>query len=142
VQNYPQPEDDVYPSDYYQPKQHAGQPRTQPSQIMQHDKDSMKNGKTNDNDQKKSWTNRFRSNDQDKENISDRSITAQVLQSLRTIPDLSNTARSVDITTDEGVVTLNGRVAIESESKMIESLAKTIPGVRGVINNLKTDSNT
>jgi hypothetical protein len=152
-QQYPQPQDNVYPSNYYQAGQSAGQPEPDKDRIinrqemmqnrqgaMPNDQGMMNNGKHNGNNQKSSWDNWFGSNKEEGQTMADQAIKAQILQSIRTAR-LSPTARSIDITIDDGIVTLKGRVATPAESKMIESIAKGVPGVRSVTNEIKTDSN-
>ena len=67
---------------------------------------------------------------------SDWDITASVKKSLMTGNSLSANARMVSVTTNNGVVTLTGTVASKEESHKVARIAKQVPGVKSVDNQL------
>ena len=67
--------------------------------------------------------------------IDDASITTQVKSKLAADPEVA--AHNIDVDTNEGVVTLSGRVDDGAERAEAEKLARNTDGVRRVINNLK-----
>jgi osmotically-inducible protein OsmY len=71
--------------------------------------------------------------------ISDSSITAAVKSKL--VGDKQVAARNVDVNTEEGIVYLMGRVGSQAEKAEAERLARTVDGVRDVVNHLQVGSN-
>jgi hyperosmotically inducible protein len=69
--------------------------------------------------------------------ISDAAITASVKTKFMT--DENVAARHIDVETDNGIVTLRGKVSSEAEADRAIELAKTADGVRLVHSYLKTD---
>ena len=68
---------------------------------------------------------------------SDAEITAKVKAKFMTDENVS--ARKIDVETNDGVVTLRGKVASDAEAEKAEELAKSTDGVRMVHSYLKTD---
>lgn len=67
--------------------------------------------------------------------IADAEITASVKTRLAADPDVA--ALNIDVDTNEGVVTLSGRVNSAAESTEAEQVARRTEHVRRVINNLQ-----
>ncbi len=65
----------------------------------------------------------------------DATITAKVKMAL--VKDPVTKARKIDVDTVNGVVTLTGMVETEAEKKRAEEVARKVPGVRAVRNNLR-----
>lgn len=74
------------------------------------------------------------------EQIDDAGITTQVKARLVADPDVA--AMNIDVDTNEGVVTLSGRVENADQSREAQKLAAQTDGVRRVINNLKIGDRT
>lgn len=74
------------------------------------------------------------------EQIDDAAITASVKSKLAADPEVS--AHNIDVDTNEGVVTLSGRVDDGAERSEAEQLARGTDGVKRVINNLKVGDKT
>jgi len=70
----------------------------------------------------------------------DVAITASVKAKL--MMDENVAARKIDVTTENGIVTLRGKVATEKEADKAVELAKTADGVRLVHSYLKTEQTT
>lgn len=70
-----------------------------------------------------------------KTQVDDSEITAAVKAEFVKNDDVK--ARDIDVTTNEGVVTLTGRVHTAAESATAERLAKAVNGVKSVRNLLK-----
>jgi hyperosmotically inducible protein len=66
----------------------------------------------------------------------DRELLAAVRRSVVKNKSLSTTAHNVKIMAVNGVVTLRGPVKTEAEKTTVEALAKQVPGVTSVENNL------
>ena len=66
--------------------------------------------------------------------ISDSSITASVKTKL--LGDKQVSGGNVDVNTEEGIVYLMGRVNSQAEKAEAERLARTVDGVRDVVNHL------
>ena len=66
--------------------------------------------------------------DQQKENRSDRDITADIRKALMDNKDMSTYAHNVKVITRNGMVTLKGPVRSEDEKKAIEAKATEIAG--------------
>jgi osmotically-inducible protein OsmY len=75
-----------------------------------------------------------RSNQSVSTQISDSSITAAVKAKL--VGDKDVKGRNVDVNTEEGIVYLMGRVNSQAEKAEAERLARTVDGVRDVVNHL------
>ncbi|RKX60194.1 MAG: transporter [Thermodesulfobacteriota bacterium] len=67
--------------------------------------------------------------------IDDAKITAEI--KLKLLQDPITKARKIDVDTVNGVVTLTGLVETEKEIKRAIEIAKSVKGVKEVINNLK-----
>lgn len=72
--------------------------------------------------------------------LSDAEITAKVKSKLAADPQVA--AHNIDVDTNEGIVTLSGRVEDPAQKQEAEKLARATDGVRGVINNLKVGDRT
>ena len=66
--------------------------------------------------------------DQQKENVSDREITANIRKALMDNKELSTYAHNVKVITRNGMVTLKGPVRSDDEKKTIEAKATEIAG--------------
>jgi hyperosmotically inducible protein len=66
--------------------------------------------------------------DQQKENTSDRQLTAQIRREIVKDKSLSTSAHNVKIITQNGAVTLKGAVKSDAEKQAIESKATQIAG--------------
>lgn len=73
------------------------------------------------------------------QNVPDAMISQMVMRNLRSTPYLSSSARSINVTTKDGKVTLKGQVANSNEKNMIEYMVKNVDGVKSVSNDLKTE---
>lgn len=71
------------------------------------------------------------------EQVGDAWITTKVKADLLATKDVSGTA--IDVDTENGVVTLNGKVASTAEADKAVSIAKSIQGVTDVKSNLKVE---
>ena len=71
------------------------------------------------------------------EKEADRTITQQIRQQVFKEDDMSRDAKNVRIVTVDGVVTLRGPVQTEAERTQIDSVAKSIDGVKRVDNQLE-----
>ncbi len=74
--------------------------------------------------------------DQQKENKSDREISASIRKALMDSKDLSTYAHNVKVVTRNGMVTLKGPVRSEDEKKAVEAKAIEIAGAGKVQNML------
>ena len=74
------------------------------------------------------------------EQIDDSAITAAVKAKLLADPQVAG--MNIDVNTNEGVVTLAGRVETADESRHAAELAADTDGVRRVINNLSVGDRT
>lgn len=72
----------------------------------------------------------------------DRNITQKVRQALASDPILGPVSRSLQVFTLRGRVTLRGSVLDNSQKSRIDILARGIPGVSDVDNQLSTDVST
>jgi hyperosmotically inducible periplasmic protein len=72
--------------------------------------------------------------EQQKENSSDRQLTAQIRRAIVKDKSLSSTAHNIKIIAQNGAVTLKGPVKSEEEKQSIESKATEIAG-SGKVNN-------
>ena len=75
--------------------------------------------------------------DQQKENSSDRQLTAQIRRAIVKDKSLSSTAHNVKIIAQNGSVTLKGPVKSDEEKQAIESKATEIAGAGKVNNELQ-----
>jgi hyperosmotically inducible protein len=92
----------------------------------------------NDNQAQKSTEDKLKDSVKGAENaISDAEITASVKAKFMT--DENVAARHIDVATNNGIVTLRGKVSSETEADRAIELAKTADGVRLVHSYLKTD---
>jgi hyperosmotically inducible protein len=66
--------------------------------------------------------------DQQKENTSDREITANIRKALMDSKELSTYAHNVKVITRNGIVTLKGPVRSQDEKKAVEAKAADIAG--------------
>lgn len=69
------------------------------------------------------------------ENIDDAAITASVQTKL--VREKASNFTRIDVDTNEGVVHLNGTVASTEDKIGAEDLARSVKGVRNVVNNLQ-----
>lgn len=74
--------------------------------------------------------------DQQKENKTDREISAEIRKALLDSKDLSTYAHNVKVVTRNGTVTLKGPVRSEEEKKAVEAKATEIAGAGKVKNML------
>ena len=72
--------------------------------------------------------------------LEDAEITAKVKSKLTADPEVA--AHNIDVDTNEGVVTLSGRVASLDQKQEAEKLARKTDGVVRVINNLRVGDET
>jgi len=92
----------------------------------------------NDNQAQKSTEDQLKDKVKGAENaVSDAEITASVKAKFMT--DENVAARHINVETDNGIVTLRGKVSSETEADRAIELAKTADGVRLVHSYLKTD---
>lgn len=84
-------------------------------------------------------TNRARSESagQQKENVSDRTMTQQIRKAITNDKSLSAYAHNVKIITQNGHVTLAGPVRSEEEKSVVEAKAAEVAGATNVINQLE-----
>jgi osmotically-inducible protein OsmY len=75
-----------------------------------------------------------------RQQLTDVEITAMVKSKLTADPEVA--AHNIDVDTNEGVVTLSGRVADVDQKREAEKLARNTDGVRSVINNLLVGDKT
>lgn len=68
------------------------------------------------------------------DNARDRKITEDVRRAILADDSLSTDAKNVTVTTDNGVVTLDGTVASEGEKKLVAAKALQVAGVKSVEN--------
>lgn len=76
-----------------------------------------------------------------KENKADVEITQRIRQNVMKADSLSMTAKNIKIITIDGVVTLRGAVASDSERTSILTLAQNVSGVKQVDNKLEVSAN-
>jgi hyperosmotically inducible protein len=70
--------------------------------------------------------------------MTDSEISTKVKASINGSQDsLSDSARSVSVSTTNGVVTLKGTVANREESRKLEKIARSVSGVKNVNNQLE-----
>lgn len=67
----------------------------------------------------------------------DRTLNDQIRIALKADTALSDASEKVTLSSDNGVVTLNGTVPTEKDKKDLESLVKSKAGVKKVENNLQ-----
>jgi osmotically-inducible protein OsmY len=67
---------------------------------------------------------------------SDTEITARVKKNLMTESSLSSSAKMISVTTNNGVVTLNGTVASREESARVLRIVRNVQGVISIDNQL------
>lgn len=75
-----------------------------------------------------------------KENAADRELIATIRKSLMADESLSTAAENVTIVSENGNVTLRGRVETTDEKSRIESAARQAPGVRQIDNQIEVAS--
>jgi osmotically-inducible protein OsmY len=68
---------------------------------------------------------------------SDDDINQAVKNAFASDKDLSDVAANVDVKVDKGVVTLGGFVDNDQQKSAFESKAKTVDGVKTVVNNIE-----
>lgn len=71
------------------------------------------------------------------ENDQDRDITQKVRQALVNDDSLSTNAKNVKVSTNDGAVTLQGKVDSDQEKETVAKRAKAVSGVRNVVNQLE-----
>jgi osmotically-inducible protein OsmY len=67
----------------------------------------------------------------------DRNLNNQIRTALKADSSLRDSVHKVSLSSDSGVVTLNGTVATEKEKADLESRVKRMAGVKDVENNLQ-----
>jgi hyperosmotically inducible protein len=72
----------------------------------------------------------------------DRTLNNQIRTALKADTLLSDASQKVSLSSDNGVVTLNGTVATEKDKKDLESRVKSMAGVKEVENNLQIGPQT
>lgn len=87
----------------------------------------------NDRNQSSNW---FGSDKKDQQ-VPDQVITSQVMQNIRSTSYLSPLTRNIQVETKDGKVTLKGKAFNKNEGYQIEYMAKNIPGVKSVSNDLE-----
>lgn len=75
------------------------------------------------------------------ENEVDQKITQNVRKALMADSNLSASTTNIKITTDDGMVTLRGVVASAAERKGIVAKAKSVVGVKELVDQLEVKSN-
>jgi osmotically-inducible protein OsmY len=70
-------------------------------------------------------------------NQADRTLVNRVRQALIEQPRVAEYAPNLNITADEGVVTLSGTVASESDRRFIENVVENTTGVAGVVDRIQ-----
>jgi hyperosmotically inducible periplasmic protein len=70
----------------------------------------------------------------------DQQIADHIRQAISADQSFSPSARSVEVTADEGVVTLRGEVRSEQEKERLASIAQQVAGVQRVENELEVAS--
>ena len=73
------------------------------------------------------------------ENEADVALTAAVRRALTEDDALSFEAENIKVISRNGVVTLRGPVKDQAEKERIESKAKSVAGVKSIVNELETD---
>lgn len=66
--------------------------------------------------------------------VRDAQIAAAIHNAIVSDPNLTESAKEIDVTTVDGIVTLRGRVQVAEDRIELERLARTAAGVRGVVN--------
>jgi len=82
-------------------------------------------------------------NDRDQQrNVGDRDarIASDLKEAISSRRGMSDRAKNIDVTAQEGRVTLRGQVGSNSESEWIESQARQMSNVRSVQNNLQVSA--
>jgi hyperosmotically inducible protein len=74
------------------------------------------------------------------EQPSDWDITTRVKKTIMSDNSLSAKARTISVTTNNGVVTLTGTVISKDESRRVVRMVKNVPGVTNVNNQLNVSS--
>ncbi len=75
-----------------------------------------------------------------KENQDDITISAEVRKQLMSNHDLSTDAQNVKVVTKNGVVTLRGPVASDTEKQTVHAAAQNVPGTQRVDDQLEIKS--
>ena len=71
------------------------------------------------------------------EDVSDRRATEEIERRIEAEDTVSPLARTVKVTTDDGIVTLRGVVIDDEDRLVLASLAESAPGVRRVEDRLE-----
>jgi len=80
--------------------------------------------------------------DQSKNNKADRELAAKIRQAIVDDKSLSMSAHNVKIITQDGAVTLRGKVKSDDEKKMVEEKATELAGAGKVMNDLIVSSSS
>jgi len=67
----------------------------------------------------------------------DRTLNSQIRTALKGDTSLNDASQKVNLSSDNGVVTLSGTVATEKDKQDIESRVESMAGVKEVENNLQ-----
>jgi len=106
--------------------------------VAQQDSTAKDNTKTNKRDRAAGAV----TADQQKENTSDRQITADIRKAVMDDKELSTYAHNIKIVTLNGKVTLKGPVRSEEEKKAIEAKATQVAGAGKVSNMISVKPKT
>jgi osmotically-inducible protein OsmY len=87
--------------------------------------------------QRDSQSNTLTPEDQSQASNADVELTRRIRQELVNDKSLSTNAQNVKIITVNGVATLRGPVESTTEKSKVESLAKKVSGVSGVVNQIE-----
>lgn len=74
--------------------------------------------------------------------ISNEAVTTRVRTVLKNDTALSNSAKAIQVSVNEGKVTLSGVVVSDAEKNKVESMIRQVNGVKTVINRLVVSSST
>lgn len=94
---------------------------------------SNDNSRTNLNDKNAT----MQSSETEESASSDDQLTDRVQRALQDNPSLARAAKNVDVSSDNGTVTLKGTVASKDDKKRIEDQVKDIDGVKDVDNEIE-----
>lgn len=74
------------------------------------------------------------------ESEADRALSQKIRQAIMSDSSLSSQAKNIKVTTEDGVVTLNGSVLNDKEKDMLIKKIKSMPGVQKVEDDLEVNS--
>lgn len=73
--------------------------------------------------------------------MTDDNLKNTIVGSFSSDPEIANINDDLDVSVDEGVVTLSGTVNSEALRSKIEGKVKSIAGIKQVVNNIEVDIN-